>query len=72
MEMRKIQVGDTVAFRREIVMQCNARGITEFRATVTQACDGWLFLRAADGREKVMPANSMCKVGRNGAVLELV
>lgn len=72
MDMRKIQVGDTVAFRREVAMKCDARGVTEFRAIVTQACDGWLFLLDAAGREKVMPADSMCKVARNGVVLELV
>ncbi|HJV86113.1 MAG TPA: hypothetical protein VJ698_11630 [Noviherbaspirillum sp.] len=70
--MGKIQVGDMVAFRREVVIRCNSRGIADFRGTVTDVCDGWLFLREGCGRIRVMPASSMCKVARNGVVLELV
>lgn len=43
-----------------------------FRAVVTQVAGDWLFLKEACGRIRVMPQVHMCKVGRNGAVLELV
>lgn len=65
-------VGDTVAFRRAVAAACNAPAMQSFRAVVTQVCGDWVFLREPCGRERVMPAATMCKVGRNGAVLELV
>lgn len=65
-------VGDTVAFRRAVAAACNAPSLQAFRAVVTEVAGDWLFLREACGRERVMPAQNMCKVGRNGAVLELV
>ena len=71
--MSKIQVGDTVAFRRDVVRKCGeAAGLTEFRAVVTGAANEWLFLQEASGRTKVMSAATVCKVQRNGAILELV
>lgn len=65
-------VGDTVAFRRAVAAACNAPKLQTFRAVVTEVAGDWLFLREDCGRERVMPAQNMCKVGRNGAVLELV
>ena len=71
--MSRIQIGDTVAFRREVVRKCgDASGLMEFRAVVTGAANEWLFLREASGRTKVMSAATVCKVQRNGAILELV
>ncbi len=70
--MGRIQVGDTVAFRRDVVARCQLRGVADFRATVTRICAGWLFLRDAGGCIRVMPAASMCKVARSGVVLELL
>lgn len=70
--MSRIRIGDTVAFRRDIVRRCNAKGITEYRGKVTDIADGWLFMAEACGRIKVMPATNMCKVAHNGVILELV
>lgn len=67
-----IAAGDTVAFRRRVVEACDAPALRGFRAVVTEVAGEWLFLREACGRLRVMPAANMCKVGRNGAVLELV
>lgn len=68
----KIQIGDVVAFRRKVVEACQSAGVADFRATVTEIAGEWLFLAEPSGRQKVMPAANMCKVARNGAVLELV
>lgn len=72
--MSRIQVGDTVTFRRDVVRKCdNASGLAEFRGVVTAIADQWLFLQeACSRRTKVMPVSTMCKVQRNGVVLELV
>lgn len=71
--MSRIQVGDTVAFRRDVVRRCGeAAELAEFRAVVTGSASEWLFLKEASGRTKVMSAATVCKVQRNGAILELV
>ena len=71
--MRNIQIGDTVAFRRDVVRRgAEATGLAEFRAVVTGTAREWLFLKEASGRTKVMSAATVCKVQRNGAILELV
>jgi hypothetical protein len=70
--MSRISVGDTVAFRREVVGKCNSNSIAAFRAKVTEIAGDWLFLTEACGRRKVMPATNMVKVARSGAVLQLV
>lgn len=67
------RIGDTVAFRSEVVKKCgHSKGIADFRATVTQVCRRWVFMTDASGRIKVMPATSMCRVAHNGAILGLV
>jgi hypothetical protein len=71
-QMSRIQIGDTVAFRREIVGRCGSQGVAAFRGKVTEVAEGWLFLQEACGRRKVMPAASMCKVAPSGVVLQLV
>lgn len=71
-KMGRIAVGDTVAFRRRVAQACGAPALEAFRAVVTQVAGDWLFLREACGRERVMPVSNMCKVARNGVVLELV
>lgn len=68
----KIRVGDVVAFRRSVVEACNAPVLARFRGTVTEVAGDWLFLAEASGARKVMPAAHMCKVARNGVVLELL
>jgi hypothetical protein len=68
----KIQVGDVVAFRRKVVEACGSAQIAEFRGTVMEVAGDWLFLASAAGQQKVMPAADMCRVARNGVVLELV
>lgn len=73
--MKSIAVGDTVTFRRRIAAACQApaeSALQAFRAVVTEVAGEWLFLREQCGRERVMPLASMCKVARNGVVLELV
>jgi len=73
--MSRIGVGDTVTFRRRVSEACGssaAHALAGFRAVVTEVAGEWLFLRETCGRQRVMPLTSMCKVGRNGAVLELV
>lgn len=71
--MSRIQVGDTVAFRREVVRKCGSEaGLAEFRAIVTGIASEWLYLKEASGRTRVMSAATVCKVQRNGAILELV
>jgi hypothetical protein len=70
--MNRIQVGDTVAFRREVVRRCGSDGLAAFRGKVTEVAGEWLFLQGRCGRLKVMPAASMCKVAPGGAVLQLV
>lgn len=70
--MRHIKVGDTVAFRREVARKCDSQGVADFRATVTEVAGDWLFLRDASGGVRVMPSQTLCTVGRNGAVLQLV
>jgi hypothetical protein len=70
--MSKIRIGDTVAFRRNVITACESRGVAEFRGTVMDVAGDWLFLAEASGRQKVMPVANMCKVARNGVVLELV
>jgi hypothetical protein len=71
--MLRIQIGDTVAFRRDVVRKCrDAAGLAEFRGVVTGIANEWLFLKEASGRTKVMSAATVCKVQRNGAILELV
>lgn len=71
--MNRIRVGDTVAFRREVVGRCGSSdAVAAFRGKVTQIAEGWLFLQEACGRQKVMPAASMCRVAPNGVVLQLV
>jgi hypothetical protein len=71
-QMNRIQIGDTVAFRREVVGRCGSDGVAAFRGKVTEIAAGWLFLQEACGRRKVMPAASMCKVASSGVVLQLV
>jgi|GEM_PF-1559907 len=69
----RIQVGDTVAFRRDVVRSCgDEAALAAWRGTVTATDERWLFLREEGGRTKVMPVAAMCKVQRNGAILELV
>jgi hypothetical protein len=70
--MNRIQIGDMVAFRREVVGRCGRDGVAAFRGKVTEIAEGWLFLQDACGRRKVMPAASMCKVAPSGVVLQLV
>lgn len=70
--MSRIRVGDTVAFRREVVGKCGSDAVAAFRGKVTQIAEGWLFLQESCGRQKVMPAASMCRVAPNGVVLQLV
>lgn len=70
--MSGITVGDTVTFRRRITEACNTPALGSFRAVVTEVAGDWLFLRESSGRPRVMPRLSMCKVGRNGVVLELL
>jgi hypothetical protein len=70
--MNRIQVGDMVTFRREVVSRCGSDGLAAFRGKVTQVAGDWLFLQERCGRLKVMPAANMCKVAPSGAVLQLV
>jgi hypothetical protein len=70
--MSRIQVGDTVAFRREVVGRCGSHGVAAFRGKVTEVAGEWLFLQERCGRRKVMPAANMCKVAPSGVVLQLV
>lgn len=70
--MNKISVGDTVAFRREIVGKCESDKLAQFRAVVTDIAGDWLFIKTGSGEPRVMPKSNMCKVAHNGAVLELV
>jgi len=70
--MSRIQVGDTVAFRHEVVGRCGSDAVAAFRGKVTEVTGEWLFLQGHCGRLKVMPAASMCKVAPGGAVLRLV
>jgi hypothetical protein len=73
MQMSRIKVGDTVAFRHTVASRCgDPQSVAAIRGVVTQVCGSWLFLHEADGTPKVMPLASMCKVARNGLVLELV
>lgn len=67
-----IRVGDTVTFRRRVIDACAVPMMQAFRATVTEITGEWLFLQEAGGKLRVMPADTMCKVARNGVVLELV
>jgi hypothetical protein len=66
----KFKVGDTVAFRRAVSSKCEA--LTRVRATVTEVAGDWIFMTEACGANKVMPADTLCKVAPNGVVLELV
>ena len=70
--MGNIRVGDTVAFRRNVVEKCNSTEIAEFRGVVTGIASDWLFIEEPNGRTKVMPIANMCRVAPNGVVLELV
>jgi hypothetical protein len=71
--MSRIRIGDTVAFRRSVATRCPApEKIASIRGTVTAISEGWLFLRDAAGRERVMPSASMSRVAKNGLILELV
>jgi hypothetical protein len=73
--MSRIKVGDTVAFRRDVVRKCghsNGVGVGAVRGVVTEISGDWLFMTEAGGRNKVMPVTSMCKVAHNGVILELV
>lgn len=70
--MSRIKVGDTVAFRRDVISRCGSETVAQFRGTVTEIAGDWLFLMEASGRRKVMPASNMCKVARNGVAFELI
>lgn len=71
--MSRIKVGDTVAFRRTVAARCgNPQPVAAVRGVVTAIAGEWLFMQQTDGTPKVMPLGSMCKVARNGLVLELV
>lgn len=70
--MNRIQVGDTVAFRRRVVMQTGVDALVQFRASVVAIAGEWLFLNGFCGCQKVMRAADMVKVASSGVVLELV
>jgi len=70
--MSWIRVGDTVAFRRDVVKKCNSSAVADFRGVVTGIAGAWLFIEERTGRTKVMPITDMCRVAPNGVMLELV
>lgn len=70
--MSWIRVGDTVAFRRDVVQKCNSAGVADFRGVVTGIAGDWLFIEEASGRTKVLRTADMCRVAANGVMLELV
>jgi hypothetical protein len=71
--MSTIKIGDTVAFRRDVVQRCGQElGLASFRGTVTEITGKWLTMTGTNGSTKVMPSNLMSKVAHNGVILELV
>lgn len=70
--MSRIRVGDTVAFRRNVAMRCNSQEVADYRGMVTGIAGDWLFIEEGNGRTKVMPVDSMCRVAPNGIILEIV
>lgn len=71
--MNSIRIGDKVTFRRDVIRKCgDSNAMSAFRAEVTEIEGQWLFMKEASGRIKVMPAHTMCKVQRNGLVLEVI
>lgn len=70
--MNGIRVGDTVAFRREVVKKCDSPAVADYRGVVAGIAGEWLFIEEASGRTKVMPITDMCRVAPNGVILELV
>lgn len=70
--MSRIRVGDTVAFRRSVATRCNSQELADYRGIVTGIAGDWLFIEEANGRTRVMPLDSMCRVAPNGVILEMV
>lgn len=72
-QMMRFALGDTVAFRRDIVAKCsNPCHVASVRGIVKAISGEWLFLEDTQGKARVMPMKSMAKVARSGVILELV
>lgn len=70
--MNGFRKGDRVALRRRVVEACASPTLAALRAVVTEAAGDWVFLREDGGRQRVLPADILVRLARNGAVLELL